>query len=384
MKYFLLIILFFFKAQAGHTQDSVETKKEWELNGYIKDLQSLSFDKNSDNLISGNLIHNRINFKWKPSTKYIAAVEIRNRLFWGDEVKLIPDFAKNLRSENEWMNLSVVWLNKSGLILHSNIERLWMEVRETKWKVRAGRQRINWGVATIWNPNDIFNTYNFLDFDYEERPGSDAVKFQYMISDFSNIELAAASSVGDKKTIIAAKYATNQWGYDFQFTGGVYRSRFTLGTGWAGSIGDAGFKGEAQYFSKADDSVSVFNTTMEIDYVFKNGWYFSSSFLYNSRGLSKPLENWSKISFEFSPTNLMPAQWSFIVMASKEFTPLLTGSLSLVYSPGMNLFIFLPSLKYNLAPNLDIDMIFQSFFLEMQNRVQGAAYKGFLRLKWNF
>ncbi|TAN18090.1 MAG: hypothetical protein EPN37_05965 [Chitinophagaceae bacterium] len=123
---------------------------------------------------------------------------------------------------------------------------------------------------------------------------------------------------------------------------------------------------------------------MEIDYAFKNGWYFSSSFLYNSRGLSKPLENWSKISFEFSPTNLMPAQWSFIVMASKEFTPLLTGSLSFVYSPGMNLFIFLPSLKYNLAPNLDIDMIFQSFFLEMQNRVQGAAYKGFLRLKWNF
>lgn len=139
MKYFLLAILFFFKIQVSQAQDSIETKKKWELNGYIKDLQSLSFDKNSDNLISGNLLHNRINFKWKPSAKYTAAVEIRNRLFWGDEIKLIPDFAKNLHNGNEWMNLSVLWLNKSGLILHSNVERLWMEVRETKWNARAGR-----------------------------------------------------------------------------------------------------------------------------------------------------------------------------------------------------------------------------------------------------
>lgn len=384
MRSFVLTILFFCTALICLAQDSVETKKKWDLNGYIKDLQSLSFDKDFDNLIAGNLIHNRINFKWKPSEKFNSAVEVRNRLFWGDEVKSIPDFAKNLKNENELMNLSVIWLNKTNMVLHSNVERLWMEFREAKWNTRLGRQRINWGIATTWNPNDIFNTFNFLDFDYEERPGSDAMKFQYNIGDLSNLELATASSGSDKKLIAAAKYSRNKWGYDFQFTGGIYCSRVTLGTGWAGSIGNTGFKGEGQYFFSEKDSASAFNLTMEFDYVFKKGWYFNGSFLYNGNGFSKPVDDWSKVSFQFSPMNLMPAKWSFISSVSKKFTPLLNGSLALVYSPGMNLFIFLPSLKYNMATNLDIDITWQSFYSELQNKFEAVAHKGFLRIKWSF
>jgi hypothetical protein len=48
-----------------------------------------------------------------------------------------------------------------------------------KWQFRVGRQRINWGVNLVWNPNDVFNSFSYFDFDYEERPGSDAVRVQY-------------------------------------------------------------------------------------------------------------------------------------------------------------------------------------------------------------
>ena len=56
------------------------------------------------------------------------------------------------------------------------------DYRDNKINFRIGRQRINWGTTTIWNPNDIFNAYNFLDFDYEERPGMDGGKFQYIFN----------------------------------------------------------------------------------------------------------------------------------------------------------------------------------------------------------
>lgn len=384
MKAILVIICLLVICQTMLAQDSTEKKKKWELNGYIKNLQTLGFDKNFENVMGGNLLHNRINVKWKPTEHFTAAVEWRNRLIWGDEVRNTPGFTKLLRNENEWMNLSALWISKSNFVLHSNIERLWAEYRNANWNLRLGRQRINWGIATTWNPNDIFNTYNFLDFDYEERPGSDAMRFQYLFKDFSNIEIAV-SPMGDKdKTIAAVRYFINRWGYDMQVIAGVYQNRFTAGFGWAGNIGNVGYKGEGQVFIREGNTKTAFNYSMELNYVLKNAWYLSASALHNTLGISEPISDWSKIDFRISPMNLMPVKWSVITAVSKEFTPLFSGNINLVYSPQVNLFIFYPSLKYNIAENIDVDLIWQSFFVELQSRFQATNHRSFLRLKWNF
>ncbi|THU39543.1 hypothetical protein FAM09_13650 [Niastella caeni] len=384
MKPVYIILCVIAICSTGWAQDSTLKAKKWDLNGYIKNLESFGFDKNFRNLVTGNLLHNRINVKWKPVKNYTAAIEARNRLFWGDEVKNSPNFTSLLRNENDWMNLSAIWITKSNFVLHSSIERLWMEFRKPKWNVRLGRQRINWGITKTWNPNDIFNTYNFLDFDYEERPGSDAVKLQYIFNDLSNIEMAVSASDDIDKTIAAARYFINRWGYDIQLLSGIYQKKFTAGFGWAGSLGNVGYKGEGQAFIAGKDSMNDFNYALELDYAFKNGWYISGSVLHNSRGIDEPVNDWSKISFRFSPMNLMPARWSFITTTSKEFTPLLSGNLTLVYSPQVNLFIIFPSFKYNVAANLDADLIWQSFFLELQNRFQATNHRVFVRLKWSF
>ena len=38
-----------------------------------------------------------------------------------------------------------------------------MDWANEKLQLRVGRQRINWGINTTWNPNDIFNSYNIYD-----------------------------------------------------------------------------------------------------------------------------------------------------------------------------------------------------------------------------
>lgn len=347
-------------------------------------METFSFDKNFSRAITGNLLHNRINAKWKPDNYFTVAAELRNRVFWGDQVAATPGFSRLLRNENEWMNMSALWVSRNNFIIQSNVERLWLEYRKTNWNVRIGRQRINWGITTTWNPNDIFNAYNFLDFDYEERPGTDAVKFHYDFRDFSNIEIAVSPMGNRDKAIAAARYFFNRWGYDFQFLAGVYQNKFTTGFGWAGSIGNIGYKGEGQAFIDRKDSADYFNYSLELSYVFKKGWYVSGSVLHNTSGISKPVEDWTKVSFRISPMNLMPAKWSIVVAGSKEFTPLFSGSLNLVYSPGVNLGILYPSLKYNIAQNVDIDMVWQSFFLELKDRLQAVNHQLYLRVKWSF
>lgn len=380
---YIILYLFLIIVRAA-AQDSVTEKRKWEVNGYIKEMESFNVDKNFRNLISYNLLHNRINVKWKPNKSVTGAIEIRNRIFWGDGVSNTPGFSRLLRNENEWMNLSALWVSRNNFVVHSNVERLWAEFRQTKWNVRLGRQRINWGITSTWNPNDIFNTYNFLDFDYEERPGTDAAKFQYSFDDLSTIEIAVNPAGNINKSIAAARYLINKWGYDLQILAGMYQNKFTAGFGWAGSLGDVGYKGEGQAFIEEKDSANSFNYSLELSYVFKKGLYVSGSVLHNTSGIAEPVTNWSKINFRLSPINLMPARWSFITTTSKEFTPLFSGNLNLVYSPQVNLFIVYPSFKYNLLTNLDADLIYQAFFLELQNRFQLTSHNIFVRLKWNF
>lgn len=378
---FILPILFCLASQA---QDSISFPHQLVVKGYIKNMQILNFDKDFRNLVSSNLIHNRINVKWKPFINTALVTELRNRMFWGEEVKITPGFAALLRNQNEKLNMQKAWVSDSSFVVHTNVERLYLDYNNDKINIRIGRQRINWGITTTWNPNDIFNTYNFLDFDYEERPGSDGGKLQYRFNSSMNIEVAYANTGINNSSITAAKFFLNKWNYDIQIISGLYKEHATIGCGWAGSIKDAGFKGEVQYFFKNPESGNHLNIALEGDYMFKKGWYLNTGILLNTNGLDKPVSAWEAVNLRISPEQLMPTKWNMIVTSSKEINPLFTATASALYAPGTNLLIFLPSLQYSLVENLDLSLYWQSFFAEVNNHFPSASHRCFLRLKWSF
>jgi len=86
MKKYLLIGFVFFCFEAI-AQDSISGKNKWTHLGYIKDLGWIRFNKDFSNGFTTNLMHNRINLKWKPSAIINGSIEIRNRFYWGNEVK---------------------------------------------------------------------------------------------------------------------------------------------------------------------------------------------------------------------------------------------------------------------------------------------------------
>lgn len=370
--------------QSLFAQTEINPPKKLELRGYIKDLQSLTFTEDFDSLLTGNLIHNRLNLRWNPSQKISGAAEFRTRLFWGEEVRYTPEFSAGIRNSNEWINASVTWFETESMLMQTYVDRFWLEYQSNSWEIRLGRQRINWGISTIWNPNDIFNTYNFLDFDYEERPGRDAIKAKYHLSEMSSLEIAASATDQSNQAVTAIKYNFNKSSYDFQFSAGVYHEILTFGTGWSGSIGQAGFKGEFQYYAAHQDTSSQVNLTVESDYVFGNGWYMNLGFLLNSKGIDEPIENLSLYNFQLSPQNLMPTKWNGVFTTAKQFTPLFSGQVSLIYAPGTNLLLVLPSVQYNLATNLDVDLTWQSFYVEQNEQFHDLIHRGYLRIKWSF
>lgn len=332
------------------------TVQHFSFNGYIKDLSSFILPVKGIPFHYANLIHNRLNFKWQ-STHFNASAEIRNRMLWDGQ---------------------------PGPNLYSKLERGWIEYKSTLWSIKAGRQRINWGMNNAWNPNDVFNAYNMFDFDYEERSGVDGLRIHYQKTELSAIEFAASKGESWKQLNAAIKYSFNQSNYDWQLIGGIQEQRLTLGIGWQGSIGETGFKGEAQYFNSTTKKEKIVNVSTEFDYITKNGWYLQGGLLFNQKGMAAPPESWSTLSFQNMPDNLMPTRWNVLTGLSKEISPIVRGRIGLLYSPFVNMLVCYPSLSINMITNLDVDVFLQSLYGPTAGKFSSFGQIVFLRGKFSF
>lgn len=368
-------------------QSSDSTSPRFRFGGYVKNIQSTYFVRDIDSNTSATIIHNRMNLRVDISKKWYARMELRNRIFYGEQIRLAQDFGNNINQYEGLLKLSHLWVNGHSFVAQSVVDRILLNYSDDKWDLCIGRQRINWGIHNVWNPNDIFNAYNFLDFDYEERPGSDAIRLQRNLKDNSTLELAFAPGKRRKEHTAAVMFRFNRKKYDFQLLGGVLKSDFVVGGGWAGSIKDAGFKGEVCYFIPQKDSpLTSKNLTVSLmtDITCKNNWYLCISALYNSNQANLFSPAGALSNANLSAKMLFPFKHTFYVSASKSISPIKSISISGIYSPEKNTVILIPNYNWNLAPNFDIDFIAQSFFAKKDKAYVNLISQFFIRGRWSF
>ena len=370
----------------------VEPEKNWSLKGYAKLMQTYNVAEGADSLLVDNLIHNRLNFRWFPHENWTVRLEMRNRIFYGDFVQLIPQYDQLIDVNDDYFDLSFFPVKGDNLLFHSMLDRAYVQWRKNDWEVSLGRQRINWGVNLAWNPNDIFNAYNFFDFDYEERPGTDALRVVHYTGFASSIEFAAKAADSWDEWVAAGLWKFNQWNYDFQFMAGVDRGDVVMGTGWAGNINQAGFKGELSYWRPYDSyfekkAEDIFVGSIAFDYSFENSLYLYSSYLYNSGGDTNP--SFGLIGFganqQLTAKNLIPFEHTLLLQGSYQVTPLLSASLSTLYFPGATNGLFLsPNVNISMFQNWDLDLFGQIFYNHSQEGYRAASKFFYLRFKYSF
>lgn len=360
-------------------------KVKWlSTNGYIKYMQTIGFN---DSLASvDNLIHNRLNFAANLPKGHSIIAQFRNRILFGNSVRNIPNYGDLINDYDGAFSLEWLPVDNENLVFSIIADRLYYDYSATKWQIRAGRQRINWGINTTWNPNDLFNSYNIYDFDYEEREGSDAIRIKFFPNYLSSFDLAYKFTGDFSTDVMAALYKFNKKNYDYQVIVGKFQEKIAFGGGWAGSLKNIGFKGEFTFFQPyVPELESNFSASTTFDYSWSNNLYFMATYLYNSTGSNHPIDPFIQIVEVPNAEFLMPAKHNTMLSTSYPFSPIFSGSLGVIYGFEINSLTVFPTLTWSIKQNFDLDIIGQFFFQELPNQEFSNLANGvFWRLKWSF
>jgi hypothetical protein len=379
MKYLFLSILLLL---------SIQAKSQMKADGYVGMMPVWYYLDQPDMHMWESVVHNRLNLSYDFSPSVIGVAQFRNRLIWGKTVREISGYPSLLEEDQGFLDMSFNLASGQSSVLNLTIDRLWLDFYMGKLQLRIGRQRINWGQSMIWNPNDIFNAWSFFDFDYPERPAIDGVRLQLYTGMTSEAEAVVKIDRHNRKTI-AARYRFNTGSYNWQLLGGrLNDEEWVAGIGWSGHIGDAGFYGEnTLLFPDQENQDETLISSVGANYTFKSSLLLQVEGLYSSNLPEKVGSFAEFISGQASVRQLSVSRYSIFASAQYPFTPVFTGSLSLMAFPLSEAFYFGPSFEYSIKPDLYLSTFLNLFVNCTENNENNGKttdFEGAVRLKWFF
>jgi hypothetical protein len=315
---------------------------------------------------------------------------MRNRFITGSEALLNP---KSISSDPGLMQMSWNWYaietGSAPSLLNTTLDRLYLTFEKSNWKLQAGRQRINWGQTFVWNPNDIFNTYSFFDFDYPERPGCDAFRTTYYHNATSSSELAVSANHLNKVTA-AVLHRWNRNNIDYQLMAGEQaETDFVIGGALTSDIKGLNLRGELSYFhpiANLADTSGIVAVSVGADYIFPSALMLQAEVLYNNVGNTFSENGLMGIyAAPLSAKNLSICNWNVFAQASYPISQRLNGSLSSMYFVEIQSCYLGVTLNFSVIENMDFSFVAQ-YFSSFGNSNTGnmQVVLGFARLKYSF
>lgn len=378
----LLLSFLFLISHPLYAQDGIKT----DFRGYIKELGSISLSNDFRTVRYDNILHHRIESLFELGKGFEIRADLRTRLLNGWSVRNTPGYGEFLDQDAGYFDLNRTWIDTDETILHSASDRLHLSYINGPWEVHAGRQRINWGKTMVWNPNDLFNAYAYLDFDYEERPGTDALYVQYNWSYASSVNLGYRLGETFDESVIAFMYRGSLRNYDIQLIGGSYLEHLAIGGGWAGYLKSAGFRGEVTYFhprSNFFDETGHFTATAGADYMLPGSVYLTGELLYNG-GWERAGNPVAELIRPPTADDLFIARTGYFVNASYPINPLTSISGGIMGSFSRPAIIFIPQVTHSLGNNLDLMILAQILKGSVLEDLTETPNLLFFRVKWSY
>ncbi|MDR0711570.1 MAG: hypothetical protein LBF67_04390 [Prevotellaceae bacterium] len=357
-----------------------------ELSGYVTGMPSVIAAQPSGDTWWQAMAHNRLNFGWQLSKAWRVDAGARTRFITGSEAMVDPEATG---ADMGWADLSWSLASGKNALLNTSVDRLLVTLEKEKWQLQLGRQRINWGQTFVWNPNDIFNTHSFFDFDYPERPGCDAFRATCYHSETASSELAVSVS-HEGKTTAALLHHWSWKNIDYQLIAGEQaQADVVLGGACTGDLGGLNLRGEFSFFhplKNFSDTATTIAASVGLDYTFGSSLMLQAEALYNNVGdIFAGSGLMGLYSAPLSAKYLSICDWNVFGQASYPVTPRLNAAVSTMYFVDVNACYAGISVDYSIAENLDFSFIAQYFStLGNSGLSEMQTILAFTRIKYSF
>jgi len=307
----------------------------------------------------------RLDLRWYPTDGWEGYAAGRVLTTYGGIAESVPGYGDLVTLDPGWLDLTYTISSANDHVAYVNFDRFSIQHTRGSLEVQAGRQRVNWGVNQVWNPNDIFNASSFFDITYIEKPGSDSVRVRYYTGPVSSAEAAMKVDYEDRVTA-AGLFRTNISGYDLQAFAGSVQGAISAGFGWSGQLGTAGFNGELTYFGAGGTGTVTDEQLIAsagANYTFPSSLTLSTEFIYNSLGTTDPVGSNPILGNIFVDVRTLSlARWNVMVAAQYQLSPLSRLALASVFNPNDRSVYVSPQLDYSLSNNITLSAAGQLLF----------------------
>lgn len=331
-----------------------------DANGYRVDLPPLGSVANRLRLNAHLKLHRNIGF----SLSYDFAPRVQDRILFqqplstgaiGSDSYRFDDFRSRLYPSRS--------CRVASFAIFQNLDRAFIEFRTDHADFFIGRQPIAWGSARSVNPTDVLAPYTYEALDTEDRVGVDAVRARIPIGFMGEIDagLVFGEDFKSQKNafFVRGKFYVAQTDVAVLAVG--YRENLMIGLDVARSIGGAGFWLEAAHtfadaFADQDSpgGEDFFRATVGCDYSLSGTDYLMLEYHFNQAGGDSPDQyatGVTRIAYTEGATYLLGRHY-LIPGASLQLTPLVTGSLELLWNLSDGSVYIAPGMEYNVAENV--------------------------------
>jgi hypothetical protein len=251
--------------------------------------------------------------------------------------------------------------------LSSEIERLEISFSYGKFDFQIGRQPVSFGTSHFVSVMDILSPFHpgYLDGSY--KPGIDALRIRTLAGTTGEAELIFAAGENSADNAVIGRWRDTFSGFDFEFTGGRFRSRNFFAAGWEGERRSINFWGEVGFFTRksgtdthfggiSDDFAISFITGIEKDT--GNDWRHGLAFFHQDFGTRRRDE--LPLAYQTGPLKQgwmhLAGSDYLIINSSKEISPLINLNLNSMLSLIDRSLLFQPVLNISLDDESDISI----------------------------
>lgn len=272
---------------------AADAQPRWTLTGYLMDLPAIQrFGETQSHLFGTE----------RMLAEQVTRLRLRPQVEIGESGFLLIEYeiaalyhsaslflsAQPEGAARQAVDLSWSPVKSAHFSLNHFIDRAYYRHTFDAVEVTLGRQRIAWGTGRVWNPTDLFNPINPANFAKVEKDGVDGVTAKLPFGSFTDLSLVLNTPRG-RSLNGGFRFRTNVAEYDVSLLGGRFDDRIVAGADFAGSLFEAGLRGEGIYSVHPDDAEPGFvKFILGADYQFTSEFYALVEYQFNGEGQIDP------------------------------------------------------------------------------------------------